>query len=487
MGGYEGFRLSLLGSTAALALACGPVLAGEDAALRERLDALRARLDRLEQKPAAVGPNAAAAPADAVTGGDIPGSFKLPGSDTSFAIHGYAKLDVIHDFDANLGDTFAPTSLPGSHTANRHADGAMVIHARQSRLHFETRTPTGYGPLATVVEVDFFGAEGNPRSEDASVMRVRHAYGSLGPLLAGQSFPNWMDLEDQPERLEFHDMYGTVNGRQGQIRLTEPLGKFTVSASLENSAPAITTASAAATSAGSGPAGAFTTSSSGTATNAANAIARAPDATARIQYTDSWGHLSLSGALRRLESDNGGGGGTGLTRFSSSAMAGGVLAGGSLKLSEFGLGGPFALDRIGFNGYWGVGIDRYLHTGPGTFFDAFVLNFATPGETMKVIEQYGGFAWAQHFWSESLRSTLAYSISEVAWPGAVPVNTAATQFNRLQTVQANLIWSPIKAVNIGLEFSYALKDFRPLPAGAVLPGGTSGDAKRLMGSLQYLF
>jgi hypothetical protein len=47
-----------------------------------------------------------AAPAQAVTGGDHPGSFKLPGSNTSMKIGGYTKGDLYYDVDQDLGDTF---------------------------------------------------------------------------------------------------------------------------------------------------------------------------------------------------------------------------------------------------------------------------------------------------------------------------------------------------------------------------------------------
>lgn len=85
-----------------------------------------------------------------MVGGDFPGSFKLPGSDTSVGIHGYTKLDFIVDINQTLGDSFDFTAIsPNGSTAQR--GGQFRLHARESRLTFETRTPTNYGQLRTFI------------------------------------------------------------------------------------------------------------------------------------------------------------------------------------------------------------------------------------------------------------------------------------------------------------------------------------------------
>ena len=58
------------------------------AAFRRQVDELRA-----QSRAAADTPNAPAA--NVVTGGKTPGSFKLPGSDTSITLGGYVKLDAV--------------------------------------------------------------------------------------------------------------------------------------------------------------------------------------------------------------------------------------------------------------------------------------------------------------------------------------------------------------------------------------------------------
>ncbi|MFY0578901.1 hypothetical protein ACN28S_35705 [Cystobacter fuscus] len=82
--------------------------------LREELDALKAarpeaspqapleeRLDAIEVKQE-----------DAVVTGDIPGSFRVPGTDISMRFYGWAELNWIHDFQGDNSDidyaTFSP-------------------------------------------------------------------------------------------------------------------------------------------------------------------------------------------------------------------------------------------------------------------------------------------------------------------------------------------------------------------------------------------
>lgn len=491
-------RTALLGSGAAFALMAGPAFAGQAEDLKGQIDSLQARLDSIEKQQATVPATQAAAPADAVVGGDFPGSFKLPGSDTSLAIHGYTKLDFIYDFDANLGDTFNSTGIPGNNTANSNADSAIRLHARQSRLTFETRTPTNYGSMRTFIQTDFFGTQGNPRNNSSSLMRIRHAYGVLGPVLGGQTWSNFADIEDEAETLDFAGPQAGASGRQGQVRYTHDIGKWTLSASVENGSPALQSFTVTTGSSTTGAVASVTNTSGlfGSQGNTNAAVNRMPDITARVQYTDAWGHVSLSGVLRKFDVTNGGAASNsvgGTTEFRDSALGGGGAAGGTLNVGQW-LGGGFSKDQIGITGVLGSGIDRYFQTGSGPNMDGAVTGIGSTAERIRLYTNYGGFVWVLHNWTDQLRSNFAYGVMANSFPGSVPVTTSTgatgggnTQFNKVQTIHANFIWSPVKAVNIGLEFMYGSRDFRSLPAGITQPGGNTGDAKRLMASLQYVF
>src|SRR5258706_9555078 len=64
--------------------------------LKAQVEALLKRVAELEQKQDKTDQNRSAAPAsNVVTGGATPGSFKLPGSNTSVTFGGYVKLDAV--------------------------------------------------------------------------------------------------------------------------------------------------------------------------------------------------------------------------------------------------------------------------------------------------------------------------------------------------------------------------------------------------------
>ncbi|MFI4986821.1 MAG: DcaP family trimeric outer membrane transporter, partial [Alphaproteobacteria bacterium] len=480
-----------------------------------QIDSLQSRLDQLEKQKASVETTQAAAPADAVIGGDYPGSWKLPGSDTSMSIHGYTKADFIYDFNTNLGDTFNASAIPGSKTSGQHQGGNFHFGARQSRFNIETRTPTDWGQLKTFIEADFFGLTVNTNNtvggggNTSNPPRMRHAYGQLGPVLAGQTWSNFNDLDDTPELIDFNGGQQQAGGtRQTQVRYTLPVGNWTLSAALENPNPRTTAFPAFAVSGNAAvPVAApvndaittdgYLNGGTGTGGNANDM----PDITGHVEYKDVWGDVNLAGVVRHFNANNGfqtavGAVNTagGVNGMSSSAFAGGLILGGTWKWGQM-AGGPFAMDSLAVTGAWGPGINRYFDTsGPAN--DAWVIPkniFAGVGHgiSIKPITQTGIQANIQHWWAPNVRTTLSYGRTWWDW-GGIPFSQgtgagAGTQVKQVQAAYVNLIWSPVKAVNIGLEFMYGDLAKRH-PAGLpVDPGGNSGDAKRLMASLQYVF
>src|SRR5271169_5076841 len=290
-------RAGLLGSTAVLLSLTASALAGETEDLKAQIDQLQARLSQLEKQQAATTdanatalPPAAAVPADAVVGGNFPGSFKLPGSDTSIAIHGYTKLDMIYSFDARMGDSFAESTIPGNHNANSNTGPQFRAHARQSRLTIETRTPTNYGQMGTYIQTDFFGTSpGSAGGNNTSNMRLRQAYGTLGNWLFGQTWTNFTDLDDQAETLDFFGPVGTIVARQAQVRYTYPMGKWKFAGALENPAGMVGASleNTVGTSVAFQPGSSVSVGSGATRTGANGVVDRAPDFTASINYTDT--------------------------------------------------------------------------------------------------------------------------------------------------------------------------------------------------------
>ncbi len=188
-----------------------------------------------------------AGPADAVVGGDFPGSFKLPGSDTSISIRGQVKADFIYDFNEQVGDSFVSTLIapkgvffaPGGADVNR--GGFVRMIARDTRVTFETRTPTSYGDLKTFIDTDFYGADnfagpgnegglagggfGNAFVTNSFTMRVRQAYGQLGPVLVGQTWSTFMNDIGGADTLDFYGPTGIAFGPSDDAALQPELGQ----------------------------------------------------------------------------------------------------------------------------------------------------------------------------------------------------------------------------------------------------------------------
>src|SRR6478672_9851898 len=96
-----------------------------------------------------------------VVGGDKKLSWKLPGSDVSLRIGGYAKLDAIGiaggSRSVGASDQFNVTGIQtrGTPTGNAPGDPNTRIHGR---IFVEaSKTDTPFGPARAYVEADFFG------------------------------------------------------------------------------------------------------------------------------------------------------------------------------------------------------------------------------------------------------------------------------------------------------------------------------------------
>ena len=206
-------RAALLGSGAAVALLASPAVADDVDDLKAQIEALQNRLDQLEVQQSRI-ETEQVAPAQAVVGGDFPGSWKLPGTDTSIAFSGYVKGDAIYDIDNDPGDLFAFSGIAIDNSAADNADGNFRMHARQSRFRFDSRTPTDWGQMRTRIEGDFFGAGGNEWFSNSNSFRLRHAWGRLGPVLAGQSWTTFMDEDTFADTVDFFGPVAVEFARQ---------------------------------------------------------------------------------------------------------------------------------------------------------------------------------------------------------------------------------------------------------------------------------
>jgi len=155
---------------------------------------------------------------DAVVAGDIGGGLRIPGSETSLRIYGYAEAHAIHDFkqsgspDLFTDLTFQPLNNAGGQT------GKTKFTAETSRFGFETSTPTSLGTFNTKIEADFYAYSDATGTRNR--LRLRHAYGEYGGWLIGQTWSTFMDLDDLPESVDFNGPIGAPFSRRTMVRYT---------------------------------------------------------------------------------------------------------------------------------------------------------------------------------------------------------------------------------------------------------------------------
>lgn len=403
------------------------------AELRAQLNQLQARIDQLEKErraPAAA-PVAAVAPvpANVVTGGDTPGSFKLPGSNTSVQIGGFVKVDAIYDRDQDLGDSLFDRGLS---TAGGSSDGHSRFHARESRLMVKTSTPSALGELRTHVEGDFFGASGNEVYTSSHNFRIRHAYGELGGFLVGQTWSNFMQFSAFPATVDFDGPVGVTSVRQAQLRYTLPVGAGSLSIAAENPE----------------------------ATGFADKKDSVPDLTARYAWSGANAALEAATVVRRLAYDRATG--------DDAALGYGLMLAGSVGLGD--------ATRLMGSAIWGDGVGRYLFVAHGASDGSSGIGeaYIDGAGKLKTIKAYGFNLAASQQWTQQFSTWLSYGQVRGDRPG----DLFPTSTEKLETIHLSNFYQLSDPVTLGFEISrVAIK----------LQNGADADALRVQASAKYSF
>ena len=434
-------------SATALLLTC-PAWAQQAPDRLDRLEAeLRDQQERIEELEAALEQHhgvgvSARTPTEpqniqtgAVTGGEFAGSLKAPGSELSIRIGGYVKLDGIVDFDP-IGDEdqFSVSAIP---TADGGGfDHRTRFHARQSRIFIEAQDgETAYGPFRVFLEMDFFGSGGDQLGNSHG-LRLRQAYGSLGRVLAGQTWTTFMDAWILPDLLDFHGPSGELVTRQAQLRVGHDFDNgVQLAAALENPETDVRA----------------DPSDAGTRLTGVDEL---PDAVLRARWARDFGHLQSAILLRRLSVQDAG--------IDDNETGWGYTVSGRLMLA--------GRDQLFAQLSLGKGMARYMNDLSGLGLDAAV----RPDGRIEALPVIGGYAGYQHWWSEQLRSSFVYGQSRVDLESYQPEAT----FERGQYAAANLIWSPLPQTNFGVEYLYGKRENK---------SGAEGDARRLQVSSQLMF
>ena len=355
----------------------------------------------------------------------LKGYIAIPGTESSFKLGGYAKIDAIIDPKlAGNPDQFVTSSIPigvpsGADTSS------FNLHVRQTRFNVDFRRPSSEGPLRVFLEADFFGSDG------PTGFRMRHAYGQALNLLVGWTWSTLVDADAFPDTLDNMTTNGASKTRQPQVRYTVPMrGGNTLAFAAEKPNAEINIPGV-------------------------SNVNPYPDAIVRFRHESGWGHVQLAGVFRQI--------GAASQSLNTEQY---VFGWGSAMTGGFKV---FKKDSFVFDASYGDGMAHYIDVISGLGLDTAVNATQMGLVALPAFGSYGGF---EHRWSRLLRSTVTYGFAQVI---NSPTQADAT-FHNAHYASTNIIWRPVETGEVGFEYLFGKH---------VQKNGASATANRFQFSLKY--
>jgi hypothetical protein len=337
--------------------------------------------------------------------GIFPKSIKIPGTDASFSIGGYVKVDFIRDFDG-ISDAyeFKTSAIPVEGTSGADLSGRTTIHARETRINLDLRAAKRFRAF---VEGDFFG--------DKNAFRMRHAYGEYGRLLGGQTWSTFQDISARPLTVDFEGPDAEIFLRQAMLRWTQPVGKgLKWALAVENPTPDISVPS-----------------------DATGVVqSNAPDFVTHLRFTGRRGHLQLGALLRKLRFDGEG--------ASPDVSTTGWGVHGSFNVK------PFGKDGLHGQIVYGEGIAHYVEAFSGQGSDAV---FGEGGD-LEALPLTALVIGLTHHWSSTLKSGISYATADLD-NSSVQADSA---ISRVQDFRVNLFYTPYRLVDVACEVLWGSRE-----------------------------
>ncbi|QCK87754.1 porin [Phreatobacter aquaticus] len=420
-----------------------------------------------------------AAPAEYVRICDTYGAgfFFIPGTDTCLRIGGYVRAD----YTVYLNHTSNTLSNGAVNISNGAFDNTSAFQSRFG-INFDARSNTEYGLLRSFAQFTI------RRGESSGYMGSGLNAGNNNPrstlAIMDRAFIQFAGFTFGYSASFFNFYQGDVNllGNPTTARATSTnllaytasFGSgFSATLSIEDRRIAevgnldtFTTAAGQTISLGSRPLS--------TVNGLTYGRQDVPDIVANLRVDQGWGSAQLMGAFRQIK-DYGYAGTTSATNgaISPTAAAGdkwGFAIGAGLRLNldmitrgdQFWLQATYTDGALGYlinnsNGD-GVTSNRNNTSGPFNFSQGggLVMNYrdaivnTAAGNVIQTTKAWGVAAGFRHFWTPNLRSSLFGTYASVDAPLA---STTLPDF-KLWTVGANIVWSPVRNLDLGLEVVY---------------------------------
>ncbi|MEO0576922.1 MAG: DcaP family trimeric outer membrane transporter [Pseudomonadota bacterium] len=345
-----------------------------------------------------------------ITAGDFDGAIKLPGSEASVKIGGFVRLEGNYDFDSlGFQDAVNHRRIPLDGSPEDGANQSR-FHVRNSRFNIDYRRPIEGAQIRAFMEFDFFGS-GDEFINNYEV-RIRHVAANVGNFYAGQWWSQFTDIAASPETVDFGPPLGQPVLRNPGVRWAKdihPEGVWRIGFGVENPAGDLTD-----------PQDLFASDS-------------VPNFTSFVEMKRDWGRVRLAGLALQLDSD------------SDTEFTGGFNLTGRIDTPWLS-----ARDNLVFGVSGGEGFTHYYSVFAGAGLEGVIDSNGKVDAT----GIFGGYVGFQHWWSESVRSTLVASAVELD----APEGSTADAFDSGERYRVNLIWTPKTDVTMGVEYSHAAQE-----------------------------
>jgi hypothetical protein len=341
--------------------------------------------------------------------GDHSKTVKIQGSETEFAIHGFAELQIFHDTDGINDNSWVPKELDVDGSPSQ-----TKFSLNPSRLTIASATPIESGQLNTFYSFDMNG------TKDQADVRMRMVYGEwinedLGiAVLAGQAYTTMRDMKAVTETLDFAGPVGLWGLRQPMLRVTKAVSDSLVAEV------------------------ALETPENATYTDA-DRRERWPD----FEVAGTWyanrkyvKHLRLAALARDLRANNETGG-------TDSELGWSLFGSGIFPLPFLG-----EKDNFKFNIHYGEGYGGQINSAPT---DAV---YDTDKSELKAIGIFGSYGGLQHWWTDSLRSNLVYGFVYADNPGVADGDLLDNTWYGA----TNIIWNPYEQLTLGFEYLWGRRE-----------------------------
>ncbi|NBC36879.1 hypothetical protein GTZ99_09950 [Novosphingobium sp. FSY-8] len=376
---------------------------------------------------------------------------------TTIKIGGFLKLTAANsNYDGGtvttntLGrDFYLPQTIPVV-TPTSRSTSATDFSAKQTRLWLNLDTTVAGHSLKGYVETDFqttasavqsVTGGGSQRTTNGYTLALRRAYVQLDKWTFGQDWTTFQYTAALPESTDFVGATeGTIFVRQPQIRYSTKAGKgVMLHIAAENPESATATA--------------------GSATLAENGTDRLPDFTARVVLTGKNSELSVAGLVRQVRVENGG---VGVSTTGMGVSAAGKIFLNSAKTAD-----------LRFMMTYGQNISRYVG-----------LNFAPDAvllpasNTLADVNVFASLVALRVGLTPTVRMNVMGSMQKVSYDGTLTAASIAAYNKKAWSAAVNLFYSPVKPLDIGIEYRHGVRE---------LANGTSGALDRIEFAAKYNF